>query len=261
MTGLDRIAAVFAAKKTAFMPYAPLGYPTIEGSLAVVRALVAGGADLIEIGVPFSDPLADGPTIQAATQQALENGISLTQCLAMIEQLRAEGISTPFLLMGYLNPFLAFGLDRLGPAAAAAGVDGFIVPDLPPEEAAEFDAMCEQHSHALIYFLAPTSTPARIKLVAQKARGFIYLLALTGVTGARDSLSDSLPDFVGRVRAETDTPLAVGFGIGDGAQAKAVGQYADGVIVGSALVKQAGQSPQAVQTLAAEIAAGLKSTF
>lgn len=257
MTGIKRIAAVFANKKTAFMPYAPLGYPTIAGSLDVVRTLVEAGADIVEIGVAFSDPLADGPTVQAATQQALNNGMTVAKCLALVKELRAEGVTTPFVLMGYMNPFLAYGIDRLGEAAQEAGVDGFIVPDLPPEEAAEFEAMCSKHEQALIYMLAPTSTPERIELIADKARGFIYLVSLTGVTGVRDRLSAALPDFLGRVRAATDKPLAVGFGIGNGEQARQVAQYADGVIVGSALVKKSGESLAAVKALAREIAVAL----
>jgi tryptophan synthase alpha chain len=257
MNGLSQILATFANKKTAFMPYAPLGYPTIEDSLEVIRTLVKAGADLIELGVPFSDPLADGPTIQAATQKALENGVNVAKCLELAKQLRAEGIITPFLLMGYLNPFLAYGLEQLVNKAVEAGINGFIIPDLPPEEADELDGLCVQNNLALIYFLAPTSTPERLTLVAQKARGFIYLVSLTGVTGARNQLSETLPAFIERVRGVTDKPLAVGFGISNGQQARQVAQYADGVIVGSALVKRAAQSSAAVGELAAEIAVAL----
>lgn len=246
-------------RKPAFMPYIPLGYPTPEASLDAVRAVVAAGADMVELGVPFSDPLADGPTIQAATQRALENGITVETCLQMAAQLRTEGISVPFLLMGYLNPFLAYGLENLVADAAKIGVDGFIIPDLPPEEADEMDALCRKHNLALVYFLAPTSTPERIARVTEKARGFIYLVSLTGVTGARNRLSDTLPQFVARVRAATDTPLAVGFGIGDGAQARHVAQFADGVIVGSALVKRMADSTAAVRALAEEIAGAVHS--
>ncbi|RME51550.1 MAG: tryptophan synthase subunit alpha [Caldilineae bacterium] len=257
MTGLEHIAQTFAQTRTAFMPYVPLGYPTVEDSLAIVRALVEAGADMLELGVPFSDPLADGPTIQAATQRALQNGVTVESCLHMARQLRAEGIAVPFLLMGYLNPFLAYGLERLVREAAATGVDGFIIPDLPPEEAGDFDALCAAHGLAPIYFLAPTSTPERVALVSRKGRGFLYLVSLTGVTGARDALSETLPAFIGRVRAATSLPLAVGFGISNGAQARQVAQHADGVIVGSALVKRAAQSVQAVRELAAEISAAL----
>ncbi len=253
---LENITNAFT-RKPAFMPYIPLGYPTPAASLDAVRAVVAAGADMVELGVPFSDPLADGPTIQAATQRALENGITVATCLHMAAQLRAEGITVPFLLMGYLNPFLAFGLENLVSAAAHAEIDGFIIPDLPPEEAGELDALCRRENLALVYFLAPTSTPERIARVTEKARGFIYLVSLTGVTGARNQLSDTLPQFVARVRAATDTPLAVGFGIGDGAQARQVAQFADGVIVGSALVKRMADSTAAVRALAEEIAGAI----
>lgn len=257
MNGQEQITAVFSRQKTAFMPYVPLGYPTVEESLAVARAMVAAGADLIELGVPFSDPLADGPTIQAAAQKALENGVTVAGCLQMARQLRAEGITIPLMLMGYLNPFLAYGPARLAAEAARIGLNGFIIPDLPPEESAEFDALCQTHGLAFTYFLAPTSTPERIKLVAEKTRGFIYVVSLTGVTGARDQLPETLPAFLAQVRGITAKPLAVGFGIGNGAQARQVAQFADGVIVGSALVKRAAQSAQAAGQLAAEIVAAL----
>lgn len=257
MNGLQQISDVFSKKKTAFMPYVALGYPTVNESLETVRAMVEAGADILELGVPFSDPLADGPTIQAATQKALENGVTVALCLSMVERLRKEGITTPFMLMGYLNPFLAYGLDRLAADAACIGINGFIIPDFPPDESAEFDVLCEEHRLAFAQFLAPTSTPDRIELAAKKARGFIYVVSLTGVTGVRNRISDTLPAFLAQVRTITDKPLAVGFGIGDGEQAREVGQYADGVIVGSALVKRAGESPQAAGALAAEIAAAL----
>lgn len=257
MTGIERIRQAFNQDHPAFMPYAVLGYPTRQGGLETVRTLVEAGADLLELGIPFSDPLADGPTIQAATQKALENGITLKDCLAMTRELRQEGLDTPALLMGYINPMLAYGLEEFVADAAAVGVDGLIVPDLPPEEGAELEALCRQHGLALVYLLAPTSTPERIKLVAQKSKGFIYLVSLTGVTGARTDLPPDLTEFITRVRAETDLPLAVGFGIGDGPQAKAVGQIADGVIVGSALVKRAAESPASVRELAMELRAAL----
>jgi tryptophan synthase alpha chain len=159
--------------------------------------------------------------------------------------------------MGYLNPMLAYGLPRLAADGAAAGVDGFIVPDLPPEEAEELENACRRHQLALVYLLAPTSPPGRIALVAEKSRGFIYLVSLTGVTGARDRLPAGLADFVGRVRAVARQPLAVGFGIASGAQAKTVAQLADGVIVGSALVERAGRSLAEVRQLADELRAAL----
>jgi tryptophan synthase alpha chain len=257
MTGIERITEAFGHDRPAFMPYSVLGYPTRQGSLEVVKNLVEAGADLLELGLPFSDPLADGPTIQAATQKSLENGTTVKDCLAMTRELRQQGIETPALLMGYVNPMMAYGLAQFVADAAEAGVDGLIVPDLPPEEAEELATACAEHGLALVFLLAPTSTPERIKLVAGQSQGFIYLVSLTGVTGARADLPPDLTDFVARVRAETDKPLAVGFGIGNGVQAKAVGQLADGVIVGSALVKRAGESVERVRELAEELRAAL----
>jgi tryptophan synthase alpha chain len=260
MTGVEHISNAFRPQHTAFMPYSVLGYPTPAASVEVVQTLVTAGADLLELGVPFSDPLADGPTIQAATQRALEKGVTLAGCIAMAADLRARGVQTPALLMGYVNPILAYGAERFAADSAAAGVDGFIVPDLPPEEAGELEAACRPHGLALVYLLAPTSSAERIALAAEKSQGFIYLVSLTGVTGARDSLPPGLADFVARVRAVTSKPLAVGFGIGSGDQARAVGQLADGVIVGSALVKRAGESIERVRALAVEIRKALDRT-
>ena len=257
MTGIERVQQAFNQGHPAFMPYSVLGYPNREASLQVIKTVVEAGADVLELGIPFSDPLADGPTIQAATQKSLENGTTLKDCLAMTRELRQQGVDTPALLMGYINPMLAYGLERFVADAAEAGADGFIVPDLPPEEADELEVLCSRHGLALVYLLAPTSTPNRIKLAAEKSQGFIYLVSLTGVTGARHELPPGLADFVARVREQTDTPLAVGFGIGDGKQARAVAQLADGVIVGSALVKRAGESVQSVRALAEELRAAL----
>jgi tryptophan synthase alpha chain len=257
MSGIDRVQSAFTQGHPAFMPYAVLGYPTRAGSLEVIKTLADEGADLLELGVPFSDPLADGPTIQAATQKSLENGTTVPDCLAMARELRVLGVDTPALLMGYINPILAYGMEKFVADAAAAGVDGFIVPDLPPEEAEEFEALCQQHDVALVYLLAPTSGQKRVKLITEKSQGFVYLVSLLGVTGARTELPPDLADFVNRVRAETDKPLAVGFGIGNRKQAQLVGSIADGVIVGSALVKRAGESVDRVRELAAELRAAL----
>lgn len=243
--GRFRITAAFEkAKQTqsaALMPYFTLGFPDIATSLAVVEA-IAPYSDLLELGVPFSDPLADGPTIQRSTQIALENGTTTAVCLQTLRQLRERGIQTPVLLMGYYNPILAYGIDRYVQDAAAAGADGFIVPDLPPEEATELQKTAESAGLALVYFLAPTSNTARIDLVAQQANGFLYLVSLTGVTGARATVQGDLAEFVGRVRQKTAVPLAVGFGISTPQQAAEVGRVADGVIVGSALVTAVDQA-------------------
>jgi len=258
MTGIERIQNAFTKGHPAFMPYAVLGYPTRQESLTVIKTLVDAGADLLELGIPFSDPLADGPTIQAATQKSLENGTTVEDCLAMVGELRQQGVDTPALFMGYINPMLAYGLEQFVLDAVDAGIDGLIVPDLPPEEAEELDDLCLEHGLALVYLLAPTSTLARIKLAGEKSRGFIYLVSLTGVTGARTELSVGLSDFVARVRQFTDPPLAVGFAIAHGDQARAVAPVAAGVIVGSALVKQAAESPDGVRALATELRSALR---
>ena len=241
-SGRARIAAAFQKAQqrqtAALMPYFTLGYPDRETSMAVIEA-IAPYSDLVELGVPFSDPLADGPTIQRSTQIALERGTTTAACLEMVSALRRRGISTPFMLMGNSNPILASGEARYVRDAAAAGADGFIVPDLPPEEAGDLERLADAAGLALIHFLAPTSSPARIGKVTVRAQGFIYLVSLTGVTGARRSLQQDLADFVARVRARTSLPLAVGFGISTPEQAAAVGRLADGVIVGSALINAA----------------------
>ncbi len=254
MNGLEHIASAFKAAKTedraALMPYFTLGYPTPEMSLDIVEAIAGAGADLIELGVPFSDPLADGPTIQHSTQVALKQGVNAAQCIEMVADLRARGVVQPLMLMGYINPILAFGVEHFVAEAAKAGADGFIVPDLPPEEAAGIEAACQSHGRALVYLLAPTSPPERIELLANRSTGFLYLVSLTGVTGARDTLPPHLADFVQRVRTVARTPLAVGFGISTPEQARAVGQIADGVIVGSALIKATGQGKDPAQAAA-----------
>lgn len=247
--------------RAALMPYYTLGYPDRATSLDVVEA-IAPYSDLLELGVPFSDPLADGPTVQHSTQVALQNGTTLADCLKMVAELRQRGMTTPVLLMGYLNPFMAYGLDKLMVDAVAAGVQGFIVPDLPPEEADEMEAAAAASGLVLVHFLAPTSSPGRIDNVTQRATGFIYLVSLTGVTGARSSLSSDLAAFVERVRVKANVPLAIGFGISTPEQAAAVGHMADGVIVGSALINatnraehdKAAAAAQFVQSLAEAVA-------
>jgi tryptophan synthase alpha chain len=256
-TGLLAIERLFAAARvqgrTAFLPYFPIGYPTYDESLAIIRALAAAGVDGFEIGIPFSDPLADGPTIQAATQIALENGITVRRCLDAVRTLRDEGVVQPMLLMGYLNPLLAYGLEDFVRDARAAGADGLIVPDLPPEEAELLASACEQAGLALILFLAPTSSPDRIALVARAARGFIYLVSVAGVTGARANLPPDLAAFIERVRAQTAKPLVLGFGISQPDHVRQLHGRVDGFIVGSALVKAAQSGADAVRDLAASL--------
>lgn len=264
MTGVERISAVFQKRNTptgkvgaAFMPYHAMGYPDRATSVAVVAALAESGADLFEIGIPHSDPLADGPTVQTATYTALTQGTTVADCLAMMRELRAQGVDQPFCAMSYINPLLAYGLQRFVDDGVAAGIDGLIVPDLPPEEAEELEAACRAAGIATVYMLAPTSTDARIRYVAQHCTGFIYLVSVTGITGARRDLPSDLADFVARVRKATNLPLAVGFGIATGEQAATVSRLVEGVIVGSALVKVAGsEGVEAVRALGLELAAG-----
>jgi tryptophan synthase alpha chain len=250
---MNRIAVTFEhlrrARRTALMPYLTMGYPLRESALDLAPAVVAAGADLIELGVPFSDPLADGATIQAAAQQALINGMTLSLCLEQAAELRAQGMTVPFVLMGYYNPILQMGLQPFAQRAVAAGIDGVIVPDLPPEEAEPLHSALRNHGIALVLLVAPTEDRERIQLVAGHSDGFLYLVSLTGVTGARDQLPAGLAAFVAHTRAATHLPLAVGFGISTPDQAARVARIADGVIVGSALVKAVAASQ--VPTLAA----------
>jgi len=255
--GLNAIQDTFTRarqeNRAAFIPYFPVGYPDYQSSLAVLRGLAEAGSDIIEVGVPFSDPLADGPTIQAATQRALENGITPRMCVEAIRTLREEGIQTPMVLMGYANPFMAYGYAQLLADAQAAGVDGFIVPDMPPDEASFFQSMVVKKDLALAHFLAPTSSPARIQLVAEQSRGYIYLVSVTGVTGARSTLPPDLIEHVEKIRAVSQQPVAIGFGIGTPEQAREVGGIADGIIVGSALIKAASEDIDAVTNLASQL--------
>ena len=252
MNGLENIASAFAsaraAGRAALMPYFTLGFPTPAESLAVIEALACSGADLIELGIPFSDPLADGPTIQRSTQVALEQGMNVSGCLELVRQIRARGVNQPLLLMGYINPVLAYGVARYAADARAAGADGLIIPDLPVEEAAQVEAACRAEKLALVYLAAPTSTPERLEALATHTTGFLYLVSLTGVTGARAALAKGLEEFTNRARVALagqngePTPLAVGFGIATPEQAAAVGALADGVIIGSALINAVAQS-------------------
>ncbi len=234
--------------KPIFMPYYPVGYPNLETSIDVLEALAKNGADLIEVGMSFSDPLADGPVIQQATQTALERGVTTQAAIDAIATLRQRGVSIPLVLMGYYNPILAYGLERFVNHARDAGANGFIIPDLPPEEADEFLAVLKPTSLPLITMLAPTTPAERIEKIARNAQGFIYLVSVTGVTGARADIPTGLEALIARVRQHTSAPVCVGFGIGTPQQAKAVGVLADGVIVGSACVREIGTSQNPIET-------------
>jgi tryptophan synthase alpha chain len=247
---MSRIQATFAAlrraRRTALMPYLTLGYPARDSALDLVPALAQAGADLLELGVPFSDPLADGATIQASSQRALENGMTLARCLDQAAALRAAGVEIPFVLMGYYNPIYQMGIDAFAKRAAQAGIDGAIVPDLPPEESGPLGDALRVQGIDPIFLLAPTADPARVAQIAARASGFLYLVSLVGVTGARRALPPALEAFVARVRTATALPLAVGFGIATPDQAARVARIADGVIVGSALIKAIGSAADPV---------------
>jgi tryptophan synthase alpha chain len=225
------------------MTYLTLGYPEPMLSLSLVEAAANSGADLIELGVPFSDPLADGPTIQHSTQVALSQGMNAARCIDFTDKLRCRGVTQPLLLMGYFNPILTYGLERYVTDAVKAGADGFIIPDLPPDEALIMEAACQSHHCALVYLASPNTKPERLAFLAERTTGFLYLVSVTGVTGARTSLPVDLHTFIDRAHQVAKTPVAVGFGITTPEQASAVGSLADGVIVGSALVNAIDSSP------------------
>lgn len=231
-------ARVKAERRAGLVAFLTTGYPDVQSTLELVPALVEGGADIIELGVPFSDPLAEGPTIQAASFHALQNGVTPDVCLDTVSKLRAGGLSVPIILMGYYNPILAYGLEAFAAGAHAAGADGLIVVDLPPEESQPLLGACRTHDLRLIYLLAPTSTDERMREVAALASGFIYCVSVTGVTGARDELPPGLEQFVGRVRRFSPLPIAVGFGISQPKHFRAVAGIADAVVIGSAIIDE-----------------------
>ena len=238
----SRIAATFARLKeegrVALMPYLTVGYPDIETTIAAIPAMVRAGADLFELGMPFSDPLMDGPTIQRTNQIAIGRGFKGSMMFDVARQAREQGIETPIILMGSFNPILRYGTERFIAACAAAGIDGLIIPDLPPEESEEIEVACRRHGRDLIWLVAPTSSDERIAEIARRASGFIYCISLVGVTGARGRLQDGLAPYIARVRNYTALPLAIGFGISTAEHVAFVGDLAEGAIVASALLNR-----------------------
>jgi tryptophan synthase alpha chain len=234
---MSRIEKVF--NKTghkALIAYITTGYPSIEATLKVVPLLAASGCDIIELGIPFSDPLADGVTIQNASYHALENGVTPEICLETAAKLR-QMVVIPLVFMSYYNPIFNYGIEKFCKACSESGIDGLIIPDLPPEEGLDMEAASKKYGIDLIYLLAPTSNEKRIKLAAEHSRGFVYLVSVTGVTGARSFLPSDLETFIRKVRKVSDKPLCVGFGISTPEQAEQVARTADGVIVGSRIVQ------------------------
>ncbi|MFQ5879733.1 MAG: tryptophan synthase subunit alpha [Dehalococcoidia bacterium] len=237
---MSRIAEAFrrlrASRQVGLIAFLTVGYPDVESTLALVPALAAGGAHMVELGVPFSDPLADGATIQRASFHALHQGVTPATCLEVARQLRHRGLAIPLLFMGYYNPILAYGQEAFVAQAAGAGIDGLIAADVPAEEAEPLRRGCTAHGLDLISLLAPTSTDERIAAAAAKASGFIYCVSVTGITGARDRLPSEVGPLVARVRSHTELPIAVGFGISRHEHVAAVGDIADAAVIGSAII-------------------------
>jgi tryptophan synthase alpha chain len=250
--------------RAALVGYLPAGFPSFDGCVEAMKALVAGGADVVEVGLPYSDPVIDGPTIQAATEQALRRGTRITDVLRTVEAVASTGVAT--VVMTYWNPVLAYGPDRFAKDLAAAGGSGLITPDLIPDEAAEWLAASDDHELERIFLVAPSSSDDRIASTTAACRGWVYAASTMGVTGARSSTSAVAPALVARVREVSALPVGVGLGVSTGGQAAEVAAYADAVIVGSALVRclldadSAATGATAVGVLAAELAAGVRTT-
>lgn len=270
----NRIDARFAALRArggkGLIPFITAGDPDLETTRRAVLAMAAAGADLVEIGLPYSDPVADGPVIQRASERSLRGGFRLAHGMELVRRLRrdlaaagAGGPDLPLLFMTYYNPVLQYGLDRFAADAAGAGADGLLVPDLPLEESGPLEAVCRAHGLRLIPFLAPTSTDDRIARVAASDPAFIYCVSLMGVTGARERLSDRLAGMVARIRPRTAAPLAAGFGISGPEQARAAARSADAVIVGSAVVRlvEEGGTPEEVAARVGRFVAGVKAAL
>ena len=258
---MKRLEEVFSRlrkrRARALIPYFTAGDPSLSVTRQLVVEAARRGADIVELGIPFSDPLADGPVVQRAAQRALAAGVTLPRVLELVREMR-EDVAAPIVFLTYYNPVLAFGLKAFCQSAAEVGVDGVIVADLPPEEAGPLRAEAEPVGLDLIHFVAPTSTPERMRKIAKAAKGFIYMVSLTGVTGTRSELPTDLVRHLRALRGITTKPVCVGFGISTPEQAGLVGRYADGVIVGSAivaLVERHAGSPDLLRTIGDFIAA------
>ncbi len=258
---MSRITACMQALqkegRKALIPYIVAGDPTPDFTVEMMHQLVKSGSDIIELGVPFSDPMAEGPVIQLAHERALEHHVSLTNILAMVKEFRQQNQDTPVVLMGYANPVMKMGYDNFAKAALESGVDGLLTVDLPPEEAHELNAALKQVDIDSIFLIAPTTTEARIKSIASLATGYLYYVSLKGVTGAGHLDIDSVKEKVAEIKAITDLPIAVGFGIKDNDSAASISQLAEGVVVGSALVNKVVEAVAAGDDNIAEQSSGL----
>lgn len=264
--GAGRVSAAFERaseqRRAALVGYLPAGFPSVEGAIEAATAMARAGADILEIGLPYSDPLIDGPVIQEAVHRALEGGVHVTDVLRTVEALAGAGV--PVLVMTYWNPVDRYGVAAFARDLAAAGGCGLITPDLPPDEARTWREAAAEHNLDAVFLVAPSSSDERIKLITSACRGFVYAASVMGITGARAAVGDAAAVLVERVRKHTKLPVALGLGVSTGAQAAEVAQYADGVIVGSAFVQRlltatdAGSGRAAVADLAAELAEGVR---
>jgi tryptophan synthase alpha chain len=258
----EAFARARAEGRAALVGYLPAGFPSYDGAVAALASMVAAGVDLVEVGLPYSDPVLDGPTIQTAADVALRRGTRTADVLRTVEAVAATGV--PVVVMSYWNPVLRYGVDRFARDLRSAGGSGLITPDLIPDEAAEWLAASDDEDLDRVFLVAPSSTPARIARTVQACRGWVYAASTMGVTGVREHASSVAPGLVARVREATALPVAVGLGVSDGAQAAEVAGYADGVVVGSAFVRAILDAPdepaalRAVASLAADLAAGVR---
>lgn len=236
-----RFEALKAAGRKALIPYVTAGDPAPDVTVPLMHGLVEAGADIIELGVPFSDPMADGPVIQQACERALVHHVSLRDVLQMVRRFRERDAETPVVLMGYLNPIEVIGYPTYAALAAEAGVDGTLTVDMPPDEGHELELALEEQGIDPIFLVAPTSSPERIRRITRSARGFVYYVSLKGVTGAANLDVETVARKVAEIRSVTELPVGVGFGIKDGPTAAAVARVADAVVVGSALVRRVGE--------------------
>lgn len=249
----QRFSELKAQQKSAFIPFITAGDPSLEQTEAIVLALDAAGADTVELGIPFSDPVGDGPTIQAASQRALECGVTPKDVLALIARIRTK-CEVPLLLFSYFNPILAYGIEAFAADAAAAGADGVLCVDLPPEEARDYKRALDGQGLCTVFLTAPTTTDERLGLITRQCTGFVYYVSRLGVTGVQSALQSGLGEAVQRIKRHTGTPVAVGFGISQPEQAREVAAFADGVVVGSALVNLIGEIGD-VPSLASQVGA------
>ena len=263
---MNRIDATFerlrTRRRTALVPYVTAGDPSIDVTLEILHALVGAGADVLELGVPFSDPMADGPVVQRASERALANGVGLKDVLSLVTRFRSRDTTTPIVLMGYANPIEAMGPSAFAQRAQAAGVDGVLVVDYPPEEAQEFVRDLEARDLAPIFLLAPTTPPRRLHAVAAMARGYVYYVSLKGVTGALHLDTDDVARHLEDIRRVVSLPVGVGFGIRDASSARAIAAHADAVVIGSRIIQEIEAStPQTAAERCAAWVAGIRDAL